>query len=215
MRKLKEINCKKIFQNAYEKRYTWNNHFNGYKGKCFFNKKDHSYSGDFTLDKNFKPEIKNINEEQIVKNIASQLFEVSIHRVKRPFLKIHSDNDFKLINNSDQGIEMIVSGNNDGDKYRVKNNCINMVFRKIHGIIIEILVDEFFETGQGYLSKKYTSQQINSETLLPISEKLEYEDTFTEIGSTGIWLLKERTVNYLGIKGEKVKFRFEDLLLLK
>ena len=110
---------------------------------------------------------------------------------------------------------MIVSGNNDGDKYRVKNNCINMVFRKIHGIIIEILVDEFFETGQGYLSKKYTSQQINSETLLPISEKLEYEDTFTEIGSTGIWLLKERTVNYLGIKGEKVKFRFEDLLLLK
>ena len=31
-----EINCKEIFQNAYEKRYTWNPDFKGYKGKCTY-----------------------------------------------------------------------------------------------------------------------------------------------------------------------------------
>ena len=32
---------------------------------------------------------------------------------------------------------------NQGDKYRGKNNRINMVYRKIHGTIIEIFVEEF------------------------------------------------------------------------
>jgi len=36
-----------------------------------------------------------------------------------------------------------------------------MVYRKIHGIIIEIFVEEFLDTGIGFLSKKYSSQQIN------------------------------------------------------
>ena len=56
---------------------------------------------------------------------------------------------------------MIVSGKSEGDKYRVKNNCINMVYRKIHGIIIEIFVQEFFDTGNGLLSKKYTLSLIH------------------------------------------------------
>ena len=48
--------------------------------------------------------------------------------------------------------------------------------RKIHGIIIEIFVEEFLDTGIGSLSKKYSSQQINPDTLETNSEKLEYED---------------------------------------
>ena len=48
---------------------------------------------------------------------------------------------------------MSVSGKNQGDKYRVKNNCINMVYRKIHGTIIEIFVEEFLDTGIGSLVK--------------------------------------------------------------
>ena len=35
-----------------------------------------------------------------------------------------------------------------------------MVYRKIHGTIIEIFVEEFLDTGIGSLSKKYSSQQI-------------------------------------------------------
>ena len=139
-----EINCKEIFKKAYENRYTWNNDFSGYKGKCIFsvNSSD-KFEGDFVLGKDFKPEINRIDDQKIVKSISSQLFEVSIHRVNRGFEAIHSKNNFKLIKDSESGIEMIVSGKSEGDKYRVKNDCINMVYRKIHGIIIEIFVEEF------------------------------------------------------------------------
>jgi len=211
-----EINCKELFRKAYERRYTWTNNFSGYEGKCLFSVNSDSYKGDFVLGNDFKPVIQNIDDQEIVKSISSQLFEVSIHRVKREFDQIHLKNNFNLIQDSESGIEMIVSGKSEGDKYRVKNNCINMVYRKIHGIIIEIFVQEFFDTGNGLLSKKYTSQQIDPKTLKTNSLKLEYEDRFINIGSQDIWLLNSRSIKYLNKNQEEEiqKFSFEDLSLL-
>ena len=213
---LTEINCKELFKNAYERRYTWDSKFSGYKGKCIFSLNSNTYKGNFVLGKDFKPEIDNIDDQKIVKSISSQLFEVSIHRVKREFKEIHSKNNFNLIKDSESGIEMMVSGKSEGDKYRVKNNCINMVYRKIHGIIIEIFVQEFFDTGNGFLSKKYTSQQIDPNTLKANSLKLEYEDRFINIGSQDIWILNSRSIKYLNKNQEEEiqKFTFEDLSLL-
>ncbi|MDC3175787.1 DUF3386 domain-containing protein [Prochlorococcus sp. AH-716-D13] len=213
---LTEINCKKLFKNAYERRYTWDSKFSGYKGKCIFSLNTDTYKGNFVLGKDFKPEIYNIDDQKVVKSISSQLFEVSIHRMKREFKEIHSKNNFNLIKDSDSGIEMIVSGKSEGDKYRVKNNCINMVYRKIHGIIIEIFVQEFFDTGNGFLSKKYTSQQIDPHTLKANSFKLEYEDRFINVGSQDIWILNSRSIKYLNKNQEEEiqKFIFEDLSLL-
>ena len=213
---LTEINCKEIFQKAYEKRYTWTNDFSGYQGKCIFSLNSDNYEGKFFLGKDFKPEIHNIDDQEIVKSITSQLFEVSIHRVKRKFEDIHAKNNFNLIRESKNGIEMIVSGKNEGDKYRVKNNCINMVYRKIHGIIIEIFVSEFFDTGSGFLSKKYTSQQIDPNTLKPNTLKLEYEDRFVNIGYKDIWILNSRFIKYLNKNREEEtqKFIFENIRLL-
>ena len=213
---LTEINCKELFKKAYEKRYTWTNNFSGYKGKCIFSDNSNSYEGKFSLGKDFKPEIQNIDDKGIVKSISSQLFEVCIHRVKREFQEIHSKNNFNLIKDSINGTEMIVSGKSEGDKYRVKNNCINMVYRNIHGIIVEIFVQEFFDTGTGFLSKKYTSQQIDPDTLKANSLKLEYEDRFINIGSQDIWILNSRSIKYLNKNQEEEiqKFIFEDLSLL-
>ena len=212
---LVEINCREIFQSAYEKRYTWNSKFNGYEGKCVFSLNNDSYEGKFILGKDFKPEIHNIADQKIVKSIASQLFEVCIHRVKREFKEIHSKNNFNLIKQSESGTEMIVSGKNEGDKYRVKDNSINMVYRKIHGVIIEIFVQEFFDTGSGLLSRKYTSQQIDPITLKAKSLKLEYEDNFINIGSNEIWVLNSRFIKYSNKNRKEVqKFIFEDLDLI-
>ena len=91
-----------------------------------------------------------------------------------------------------------------------------MVYRKIHGIIIEIFVEEFFDTGIGFLSKKYTSQQINPNTLEANSLKLEYEDRFLNIGSKDIWILNSRYIKYLNKNQEEEtqKFTFKDISLL-
>ena len=216
MENLREINCKEIFRKAYENRYTWKDEFNGYKGKCIFFAKNRIYEGEFLLGKDFKPEIKNIDDERIKKSIASQLFEVCIHRVKREFHSIHSENNFNFLKSSKNGIEMRVSGRNEGDKYRVKNDCINMVYRKIHGTIIEIFVEEFLDTGIGYLSKKYSSQSIDPDTLKAKSQKLEYEDEFINIDEEYHWILNSRTIKYLNQNQEEEiqKFVFEDLRLL-
>ena len=216
MENITEINCKEIFRKAYENRYTWNDKFNGYKGKCIFFVNNNIHEGEFLLGKDFKPNIQKIEDGKIVKSIASQLFEVCIHRVKREFNSIHSENSFNLLKNSESGIEMRVSGKNEGDKYRVKNDCINMVYRKIHGTIIEIFVEEFFDTGIGFLSKKYSSQQIDPETLKANSQKLEYEDKFINIGKGDYWILNSRTIKYLDQNHEEKmqKFVFEDICLL-
>ena len=217
MKNLGEINCKEIFRKAYENRYCWKNEFNGYKGKCIFFVNNNIYEGEFLLGKDFRPNIQNLEDEKIIKSISSQLFEVCIHRVKREFKSVHSENNFNLLKNSQSGIEMSVSGKNQGDKYRVKNDCINMVYRKIHGTIIEIFVDEFFDTGIGYLSKKYSSQSIDPDTLKTKSQKLEYEDEFINIDEEDCWILNSRTIKYLNQNQEEEiqKFVFEDLSLLK
>ena len=217
MENLREINCKEIFRKAYENRYTWNDEFNGYKGKCFLYINEYIHEGEFSLGKDFRPNIQKIEDEKIVKSIASQLFEVCIHRVKREFNTVHSENNFNLLKNSDSGIEMSVSGKNQGDKYRVKNDCINMVYRKIHGTIIEIFVEEFLHTGIGSLSKKYSSQSIDPDTLKTKSQKLEYEDEFTNIGEADHWILNSRTIKYLNQNQEEEtqKFVFEEISLLK
>ena len=216
MTNLIEINCKEIFRNAYEKRYTWNDEFKGYKGKCILSMGNNIFQGNFLLGKNFKPEIQEIDNDEIVKSIAYQLFEVSIHRVKRDFKSIHSKNNFNLIKSSETGIEMKVTGKNEGDKYRVRDDCINMVYRKIHGTIIEIFVEEFLDTGFGFLSKKYTSQQIDPNTLKVNSPELEYEDQYTNIGTDNVWILSSRTIKYLNNNQEEEiqKFIFEELCLL-
>ncbi len=123
-----EFNCKEIFKEAFNKRYTWPNKFNGYRGKCIFVENEKSIEGDFILDKSFRPQIKNIADNKILDRISSQLFEVAIHRVKREFSEVHKNNNFKLIEKSNRGIKIEVSGKSEGDKYIVKDKKINIGF---------------------------------------------------------------------------------------
>ena len=208
-----KFNCKEIFKEAYNKRYTWPKNFNGYSGKCIFIENEKSIEGEFTLDSNFKPIIINISDNNAVKRISSQLFEVAIHRVKREFSEVHKNNNFGFMDESEKGLLMQVFGKNEGDKYRVKENKINMVFRKIHGVIIEIFVHEFIDTGHGFLSKKYSSQQLNIENLIPISKKLEYEDNFINLGINNIWVLQSRRIKFFedNDKENKIIYIFKEL----
>ena len=208
-----KFNCKELFKEAYENRYTWPNKFNGYSGKCIFVENEKSIEGDFILDSSFRPQIKNISDNKILKRISSQLFEVAIHRVKREFSEVHKNNNFKFLDKSNRGIKIEVSGKSEGDKYIVKDKKINMVFRKIHGVIIEIFVQEFIDTGVGFLSKKYSSQQLDIETLTPKSKVFQYEDNFVNLGINNIWVLESRVIKFLddNNKINKLSYIFKDL----
>ncbi len=213
---LPQYNCKEIFKEAYNNRYTWPHPFKGYQGKCIFIENEKSLEGEFILDSNFKPKIINISDKDIIKRISSQLFEVAIHRVKREFNDVHKNNNFKFLGESEKGVSIEVLGKNEGDKYIVKDKKINMVFRKIHGVIIEIFVQEFIDTGDGFLSKKYSSQQLEIETLTPKSEILEYEDSFVNLGINNIWVLESRIIKFLDDRNKenKINYIFKELALI-
>tara|TARA_Y100000589_G_scaffold300558_1_gene310783 strand:- start:110 stop:757 length:648 start_codon:yes stop_codon:yes gene_type:complete len=213
---ISELNCKEIFKEAYSHRYTWPESFNGYLGKCIFINNQKSTEGDFILESNLKPQITNISDDEIVKGISSQLFEVAIHRVKRNFGEIHKNNNFKYLGKTERGVEMEVFGKNNGDRYIVKDKKINMVFRKIHGIIIEIFVEEFLDTKDGFLSKKYTSQQLDIIKFTPKSQKLEYEDNFVNLGINNIWVLESRIIKFVDVnqKLNTLSYFFKGLNLL-
>ena len=207
------FNCEELFKEAYNSRYTWPNKFNGYSGKCIFEENERSIDGEFVLDSNFKPEIINISDDDIGKMISSQLFEVAIHRVKREFDEVHKNNNFKFLRETEKGMEIQVVGKNEGDKYIVRDKKINMVFRKIHGVIIEIFVEDFKDTGDGFLSKRYTSQQLDIETLTPKSKRFEYEDNFVNLGIDNIWVLESRIIKFLddNNKFKNKKYMFKEL----
>ena len=209
------LDCKEIFKKAYISRYTWPTIFNGYGGKCIYIEDEKSFEGEFILDEKFKPQITNISENNVLKSISSQLFEVAIHRVKREFSEVHKNNNFVSLDESEKGLLIEVLGKNEGDKYRVKENKINMVFRKIHGVIIEIFVDEFIDTGNGFLSTKYSSQQLDIENMTPKSTKVEYEDNFINLGSKNIWILESRIIKFLddNNKTKNINYLFKELSL--
>ena len=212
---LSQINCKQIFREAYENRYTWPSPFSGYSGNCIFIDQDQTIKGNFIVGRDFKPKVKDISNESVENAIKSQLFEVVIHRVKRSFDDSHSLNDFQLETNTEDGIEMKVSGKNEGDKYRVKDKSINMVYRRMHGIIIEIFVEKFTDTKKGLLSQKYSSIQLDQKTLKPVSQKLYYEDQFLNLASD-FWVLSSRKINYVNQSNEEKmnRFIFDEMFLL-
>ena len=80
-------------------------------------------------------------------------------------------------------------------------------------IIIEIFAHEFIETGNEYLSKKYSSQQLDIETLTPKAKILEYEDNFANLGINNIWLLESRIIKFIddNNKANKIKYLFKEL----
>ena len=211
-----KFNCKEIFKEAYNNRYTWPSKFNGYRGKCIYVENERSIEGEFILDSNFKSKIINISDNNIVKRISSQLFEVAIHRVKRDFSEVHKNNNFKFGGETEKGMEIKVLGKNEGDRYIVKDKKINMVFRKIHGVVIEIFVEEFIDTGNGFLSRKYTSQQLDIKKLTPKSKKLEYEDNFIGLKNDNIWVLESRNIKFIddNDKEQNINYSFKELSAL-
>jgi len=214
---IKEVigaDCTHLFKAAYENRYTWESDFSGYAGKCSWTDGEREIKGTFSLGKDLKATIKEIDDEQIHKAISSQLWEVAIHRVKRSFEQTHGKNTFTLGDTNEIGSEVIVGGKNEGDKYRVKNDIVTMVYRHIHGNLIVILTKDVTHTGNGYLSKSYSSQYLDPDSKKDLKGKSFYKDDFIPLGKGGSWVLASRSIHQESLEGSilnKQVFSFSEL----
>ncbi len=206
--------CTELFKTAYENRYTWEPDFSGYAGKCSWTDGQNEINGSFNLGQDLKAVVKGIDDEKINKAISSQLWEVAIHRVRRSFEQTHGKNTFTFGEQNELGAEVIVGGKNKGDKYMVKNNIVTMVHRHIHGNLIVINTEDVLHTGEGYLSKSYSSQYFDPISKKHLREKNFYRDEFLPLKKGGPWVLTSRSIHQESSKGlisNKQVFSFSNL----
>ena len=206
--------CAHFFKAAYDNRYTWDSDFSGYEGSCTWSDGEREIKGSFCLGKDLKATINHIEDEKIHKAISSQLWEVAIHRVRRSFEQTHGQNTFTYGDINEIGSEVIVGGKNEGDKYRVKNNVVRMVYRHIHGNLIVILTEDVTHTGNGYLSKSYSSQYLDPISKKDLKGKTFYNDDFVPLYKGGPWVLSSRSIYQKTLEGlriNKQNFSFSDL----
>ena len=212
--------CTAAFRAAYENRYTWEPDFGGYQGRCIWEQAgdaaqaEKRVEGSFVVGADLKATVAGVADEEIHKALASQLWEVAIHRVRRSFEQTHGANTFTAGDTDAVGTEVVVGGKNTGDRYRIQNDVVTMVHRHIHGTVVTIFTESTTDTGSGYLSRSYTSQYAD-----PASGELRgglsrFTDTFVPLAGEGPWVLSERVVEtdaFGETPAGRQMFRFEDL----
>ena len=206
--------CSAAFRAAYENRYTWEPGFGGYRGRCLWQQGERQLEGSFQVGADLKASVEGIDDAEVHKAIASQLWEVAIHRVRRSFEQTHGANSFMAGDTDSVGLEVIVGGKNTGDRYRIKNDVVTMVHRHIHGTVVTIFTESTTDTGHGYLSHSYSSQYADPATGELRGGKSQFRDSFLCLGDGGPWVLSERVVETLAhgdVPANKQVFRFEDL----
>jgi hypothetical protein len=212
--------CTAAFRAAYENRYTWEPEFGGYQGRCIWEQLGDAdqdgkrVDGTFVVGADLKATVDGVADEEIHKALASQLWEVAIHRVRRSFEQTHGANTFSAGDTDAVGTEVIVGGKNEGDRYRIKGDVVTMVHRHIHGTVVTIFTESTTDTGSGYLSRSYTSQYADPATGAAKGGISRFTDTFVPLTEAGPWVLSERVVETAAHgdtpAGRQV-FRFEDL----
>ena len=210
--------CTNLFKTAYENRYTWESDFLGYEGNCSWTDGKKEIKGNFSLGQDLKANVFNIDDNKIHKAISSQLWEVAIHRVRRSFEQTHGKNTFTFGDTNEIGSEILVGGKSEGDRYRVKNNVVTMVHRHIHGNLIVIITKEVTHTGNGYLSKSYSSQYLDPISKKDIKDKSFYNDNFISLSKEGPWVLASRSIHQESSEGNTINkqvFSFSELKSLE
>ena len=210
-------NCRAAFRAAYENRYTWDPGFSGYQGICVWIQGDRRVEGTFTVGADLKASVAGIDDAEVEKAIASQLWEVAIHRVRRSFDQVHGENTFTAGERTDEGLEVIIGGKGEGDRYRIKNDVVTMVHRHIHGTVVTIHTHSTTDTGAGYLSHTYTSQYSDPATGEARGSENQFEDTFVPLEQGGFWVLQKRVIGTASETSESEGtqiFQFESLQAL-
>ncbi|MAV12487.1 MAG: hypothetical protein CL861_03375 [Cyanobium sp. MED843] len=205
---------REVFRRAYENRYTWEPGFSGYKGRCIWQQDDQRVEGHFEIGADLKAKVEGIEDEQVLKAINSQLWEVAIHRVRRSFEQTHGENTFTAGDTDAVGTEVLVGGKGEGDRYRIKGDVVTMVHRHIHGTVVTIFTTAVTDTGSGYLSHTYTSQYADPTSGEARGGRSSFKDTFVALPGGGPWVLQERVIDteaQSDTPAGSQTFRFEDL----
>jgi hypothetical protein len=184
--------ARELMRAAYDNRYTWDAKFPGYTADVTLTKDDQPYSGKVQIQ-GMKNEVFEVADEAIQKEIAEQAWEIGVHRIRRPFDKTHAENKFVLGAPDETGaVELLVGGKSTGDRYKVRNNEVVLVHRRIHNVVVTINTFTTHKTAEGYLSHEYDSVYHDPETGAQVGGVSQFEDLYEQID--GYYVLTSRVI---------------------
>lgn len=209
-----QLSAQDLFQAAYENRYTWDPQFPGYSADITYTQDGKVFTGQVRVTSDLKAEVLNVENEEAQKAIHGQLWETSIHRVRRSFEDTHSKNTFSYGNTDATGaVEILMGGKAEGDYYKLRNNEVCLVHRHIHGVVVTINTFSSQNTGEGYLSHRYDSVYHDPQTNAQKGGKSQFEDTYSKVGA--YWILDHRAIQTEAENGTVTQdFVFSNIQLL-
>lgn len=182
------------FRAAYENRYTWDKNFPGYTADVTYRSNDREHTGKIRINQDCTFEVTDVDDEDAKKAIQNQIWEVAVHRVRRPFEETHGKNVFSYGKTDDSGaVEIFVEGKAMGDGYKVKNNEITLVHRHIGNVVVTINTFSSHDTGEGYLSHRYDSIYSDPKTGEVNGGKSNFEDSYEKVGD--YYILSQRVIH--------------------
>jgi hypothetical protein len=210
-----QLAARDFFRAAYENRYTWDAAFPGYTADVTFTHNGKTHTGQAKVTADLKQEVTGIADEAAQKAVQGQLFEVSIHRVRRGFEDSHGNNTFRYGETlTDGAVEILMGGKAEGDRYEIKDNEVSMVHRHIHGVVVTIHTFSSHDTGAGYLSHRYDSLYHDPKTGEQKGGLSNFEDEYTEVG--GYQILSRRAIETATDGGtDSQEFVFSNIALLE
>ena len=128
--------------------------------------------------------------------------------------RVRLNDDVAAGDTTDEGLEVLIGGKGEGDRYRIKDDVVTMVHRHIHGTVVTIHTGSVTNTGSGYLSKTYSSQYSDPASGEAKGGSSSFEDQFSPLGEGGPWVLSSRRVSTeasAGSEASEQTFLFEDL----
>ncbi|MBE9099441.1 DUF3386 domain-containing protein [Vacuolonema iberomarrocanum] len=206
--------AREIMRAAYENRYTWDRGFPGYTADVTFDWNGKVHTGQVKVNSNLSSDISGIDDEDAKKQLAGQLQEIAIHRIRRSFDDTHSKNSFELAETDDTGaVKLLVGGKSTGDYYKIRDNEVVLVHRHIHGIVVTINTFSSHQTEAGYLSHTYDSVYHDPQTGEQKGGKSVFEDNYEKVGD--YYILNQRTIKTEGEQPDTQSFSFSNIAMLQ
>lgn len=207
------ITAQDMFRHAYENRYTWDENFPGYTADVTMKTGEATYTGKVKINRDLSFEVEGIEDEDCAKAIKNQLWEITIHRVNHSFEKTHGENTFELGEKDETGaVKILVGGAGAGNYYKLRDNTVCFVHRRIGNKIVNIDTTKTLNTDKGYLALEYNSLYINPESNETISPRTQFFDNFEPVGD--YYLLTNRKIVTKSEQPQITEFSFTNMSLL-
>ena len=177
------ITAEEMFRSAYENRYTWDDKFPGYSGDVIMKTPDTTHKGAIKINSDLSFEAEGIEDEECLRAVKNQLWEITIHRVNHSFAKTHGENTFSFGEKDQTGaVQIMIGGAGAGNYYKLRDNHVCFVHRRIGNKIVNIDTTKTLDTEKGYLAVEYDSIYIDPETNQTITPQTKFCDRFDKLG---------------------------------